>query len=378
MKIALLFNFNPVWTGGVIYLQNIIRILNFLDEKDKPELLAFYPKNMKKYIDEVEYINLKPIEWEFPELKSGFVKSIFKQKNLFTNEIVTQYEPDVLFPLQDFPVKSSYSETEVCWYADFQHRYFPEFFTKKKIVERNLRIRYVLKHAEHIVVSSEDVKNDFYKFFQVPKHINISVYHFVSIIDELPSTSKEKLLDNYKLPDRYFMVSNQFHRHKNHKVIFESLAKLKAKGLHVHVAITGRFPSEPNSPYLKELHDLINENNLHESISLLGLIPRDDQLMLMKYAQAILQPSLFEGWSTVIEDARSLQVPVIAADLKVNIEQLEEKGHYFSPHDAEKLADLMESMPNRNYQEKIYEPYELRMKNAAYALLNIFKNSKQG
>ena len=50
----------------------------------------------------------------------------------------------------------------------------------------------------------------------------------------------------------------------------------------------------------------------------------------MKNAKAIIQPSLFEGWSTVIEDARSLQVPVIATDLTVNIEQLGDKGKYFS------------------------------------------------
>jgi glycosyltransferase involved in cell wall biosynthesis len=197
----------------------------------------------------------------------------------------------------------------------------------------------------------------------------------VSIIEGLPEIPIATLLENYKLPPKYFMVSNQFHKHKNHKVIFEAIAQLKIRGVQVHVAITGRFPSEPNSPYLQELHDLIHNHKLHENISLLGLIPRGDQLLLMKYAKAILQPSLFEGWSTVIEDAQSLQVPVLAADLKVNIEQLEEKGYYFSPHDASKLASLMESMPERDYSKEIYDPYALRMRKAAYELLSIFKAS---
>jgi glycosyltransferase involved in cell wall biosynthesis len=375
LKVALLFNFNPVWTGGIIYLQNIVRILNFLEEKDKPELLIFYPKELEKYVLDLNFKNVTFIEWEFPELKKGFLKSIFKSKNLFTDSIVSGYSPDVIFPLQNFPVKSAYTATEVCWYADLQHKYYPEFFSRIKRLERDLRIYFILKNAKHIVVSSHDVKNDFYKFFKIPDTVNFHIYHFVSIIEGLLEIPISTLLDKYKLPIKYFMVSNQFHKHKNHKVIFEAIAQLKARGVNIHVAISGRFPSEPNSPYLQELHDLINNHKLHENISLLGLIPRGDQLLLMKYAQAILQPSLFEGWSTVIEDARSLQVPVIAADLKVNIEQLEEKGYYFSPHDASKLASLMENMPERDYSKEIYEPYPLRMRNAAYELLDIFKKS---
>jgi glycosyltransferase involved in cell wall biosynthesis len=277
--------------------------------------------------------------------------------------------------MHNYPVKSKTYPAELCWYADLQHKYYPEFFTKVKRMERDLRIRYILKNAKHIVVSSHDVKNDFYKFYHVPDTLKFHVYHFVSIIEGLPDVPIGELLEKYKLPANYFMVSNQFHKHKNHKVVFEALAKLKSKGVNVCVAITGRFPSEPNSPYLKELHDLINNHNLHENIALLGLIPRGEQLLLMKYAQAIIQPSLFEGWSTVIEDARSLQVPVIAADLKVNIEQLEERGFYFNPKDADALASLMERMPARDYELEIYEPYMTRMRKAAYELLDIFKNS---
>ena len=105
----------------------------------------------------------------------------------------------------------------------------------------------------------------------------------------------------------------------------------------------------------------------------MGLIPRCDQLLLMKYCKAILQPSLFEGWSTVIEDAKSLQVPVIAANLNVNIEQLEEKGTYFEPHNVSQLVSILENYPNRDYNSQLYNSYDNRMKNAAYELLSVFK-----
>jgi glycosyltransferase involved in cell wall biosynthesis len=59
----------------------------------------------------------------------------------------------------------------------------------------------------------------------------------------------------------------------------------------------------------------------------------------MRESRAVIQPSLFEGWSTVIEDAKALGVPVIASDLPVHLEQLGKEGAFFSRTDATELAD---------------------------------------
>ena len=373
-RLGLIFNFNPKWMGGIIYLLNISRILNFLDEKDKPQLFVFYPPGLKKFVDEIDYPHTEKIEWNFPTITNGFIQSKLRGKNMFVHELIDQYQLDGVFPMHDFPVKSKQKAKQVCWYADLQHKYYPEFFKKRKIFERDLRIRYILKNAKHLVVSSQAVKDDFLKFYKVPKSLNIHIYRFVSIVDNLPVITPVELLNKYNLPEDYFMISNQFHKHKNHKVVLKSLSLLKRQGAIIHVAMTGKFPDQPDSPYMQELHDLINENNLKSQISFLGLIPRGDQLLLMKNAKAIIQPSLFEGWSTVIEDARSLQVPVIASDLPVNIEQLGEKGKYFSPHDFESLANLIKQQEKKVIGQLIYEPYEQRMKEAAYSFYSIFSN----
>ena len=105
----------------------------------------------------------------------------------------------------------------------------------------------------------------------------------------------------------------------------------------------------------------------------MGLIPRDEQLFLMKHAQAVLQPSLFEGWSTVIEDARSLQAPVIASNLPVNVEQLGPKGNYFKPHDDETLAEKLKDYPVRNLDDKFYGEYNDRIREAARTFISFFR-----
>ena len=47
----------------------------------------------------------------------------------------------------------------------------------------------------------------------------------------------EEIRAKYDLPEQYYMISNQFHKHKNHKVVFEAVAALKKKGLHAILAV---------------------------------------------------------------------------------------------------------------------------------------------
>jgi hypothetical protein len=61
----------------------------------------------------------------------------------------------------------------------------------------------------------------------------------------------------------------------------------------------------------------------------------------MQNALAIIQPSLFEGWSTVVEDAKALNQHVIASSLSVHKEQLEKNASFFDPFDYKRLAELM-------------------------------------
>lgn len=375
LKLGIIFNFKSSWMGGIIYILNVIRTLDFLDDNEKPEILLFYRPDLKKFVDQVNYPYFKAIEWNFPEIYKGYINSWLTGENKFIDKIISQYELDGLYPLHDYPVKTRSDIKLVCWYADLQHKYYPEFFTKRKVLERNSRIKLILRNTNDLVVSSQAVADDFRKYFRIRKGMKMHIFHFVSVIDDFSGLNINDVKKKYKLPENYFMISNQFHRHKNHKVLLKALARLKEKGSEVHLAMTGRFPDASHSPYMQELHSLINEHKLQSQISLLGIVPRNEQLLLMKHSQAVLQPSLFEGWSTVIEDAISMQVPVAASTLPVNIEQLGPDGIYFDPHDDEKLADILYNFPERKLTDVFYEGYNERVRNAAKVFLKIFSKT---
>ena len=90
---------------------------------------------------------------------------------------------------------------------------------------------------------------------------------------------------------------------------------------------------------------------LDDEIHFLGFLPKQELYTLMAYSKAMIQPSLFEGWSTTIEDAIAMNVPVICSDLDVNREQMGDAAIFFNPNDPNDLALCLIN------DEKMKRPY---------------------
>ncbi len=70
-------------------------------------------------------------------------------------------------------------------------------------------------------------------------------------------------------------------------------------------------------------------------------------MALLRGAAAVLQPSRFEGWSTIIEDAKSLGKPIVASDIAVHREQLDgEQSSLLPLDDAAIWADAILDVAN--------------------------------
>lgn len=376
LRIGIIFNFRKGWMGGIIYIVNLINALNFLEDNDKPEIFVFYNEDLEEFTKDMKYPFIKLIPWNFPDLYYGYIKTWLTGKNVFVEDLISKYELDGIYPVNDRPIAGKKEITErakiVAWIPDLQHKFYPHFFGRKRTFFRELRIKLLLRNTNDLVVSSHDVESHFRKFYKIKNDLRIHVLQFVTIIDNYSFPDLKGLLLKYKIPGNYFIVSNQFTNHKNHLLILKALIILKEKSEKVQIVFTGKMDFRGNEEYISKIRSMVSKNGLEEYISFLGVIPRQDQLCLMKNSRAIIQPSLFEGWSTVIEDAICLQVPVIAADLAVNIEQLGEKGTFFDRHNEQQLAEKLANFPPHDGKD-IYENYEQRIEKYGKKFLEIFK-----
>ncbi len=364
--------------GGIIYIINLVNALNFLDDKDKPEIIVFYSSDLSEFINQFKYPHLTLVPYTFPGFVKGYCLSILQMKNIFVDALSKNYGLSGVYPLNDWPVSGNYllnrGTRVVAWIPDLQHKFYPHFFNKLRVFLREVRIKWLLRNSQDLAVSSLDVESHFRKFYTISSRLRIHVLRFVSIINDFSFLQLNQLQKKYNIPNKYFIISNQFTNHKNHRVVLKALIRLKQQGADIHIVCTGKMDFKGNEEYIKEIRTIIIDQKLQNSITLLGIIPRHDQLSLMKHARAIVQPSLFEGWSTVIEDAKTLQVPVIASNLPVNIEQLKDSGIFFNPHDDEELANVLTSFEDSHKVE--FEQYEERVKKFAHDFISIFNSGR--
>ena len=168
-----------------------------------------------------------------------------------------------------------------------------------------------------------------------------------AVIHPSPTTGKvQAAIDKYKLPAEYFICSNQFWKHKNHHVILRAINYLKNRGIHVHVVFTGKETDYRDPLYFDTFKAMAESLDIKKYISILGFISRQDQLSLMRDAIAVIQPSLFEGWSTVVEDCKAIGARIITSDIPVHIEQLQKYPlkNFFSANSEIELAKSMANL----------------------------------
>lgn len=232
----------------------------------------------------------------------------------------------------------------LAWIPDFQHRHLPHFFSSEEIEKRNrIQTRWA-ETAQGILLSSEDARADFDRFH--PGHeAKTHVLRFVAIPpaeSDLPRTAD--VLEKHGIREPYFHVPNQVWTHKNHGLVVEALTQLRQRGKPPLVISTGQTEDYRDPEHFQRLRQQVAAAGLGERFRFLGMIDYAEVCVLMRNAMALVNPSLFEGWSTTVEEAKSLGKRLLLSDLPVHREQAPGLGLFFDPHRADELAAGMEAV----------------------------------
>jgi len=343
-KIGIVFGWDESWAGGLYYLLNVIHALNTLPEGEKPELFIYdsnernlsalsnihypylYYKNSLKNLNLVERIINK-----LCRKLTGY--NVFSMENI---GIIDHYFP--LYEYRNDLIYDYYKSKRIFWIPDFQHKHLPEYFSSKELELRDRIFGSVANKNVRLVLSSNDAREDFVRFF--PKYkCKIFVVPFAVTLPPIDHLTRNEIIKKYGLNEIFFIAPNQFWAHKNHIIILRALKILKQKGVYTQIVFTGKEDDYRNQNHVGNLKQFILENQLNDYIKSLGFIDRADQLKLIQESIAVIQPSLFEGWSTVVEDSKALNKGLILSNLKVHHEQCGQNVLYFDPNNEVELAN---------------------------------------
>ncbi len=337
------------WTAGEHYLRNLLTALGAVASQEGVQTLLLRPPgregdSLAGLAGEVREL---PLAEPVPAGPAARLRAALAARGVLPPPSPLRRElraarVDCLFAAREFGPRLGVPL--VAWIPDFQHRCLPEMFTPEELRRRDEVFRRILERAQRVLLSSRAAQGDLEDF--APELAGKA--RVVPFVAHLPPEARRadprEVCRRYRLPRRFFFLPNQFWAHKNHRLVLEALEILAARGRRVTVVCTGNTTDTRNPHYFGRLLAEVSARGLRESFILLGLVEHAEVFALMRQGLAVLQPSLFEGWSTTVEEVKSLGKAIVLSDIPVHREQAPPRAWFFDPRDPEELAAHLERL----------------------------------
>lgn len=248
---------------------------------------------------------------------------------------------DVLMPAHN-PLPADFPFPWVGYIADFQHRYLPQLFSEEECHSRDAHFSAMLMRAKTVIVNSRAAARDIERFHPDSK-ARIFTLPFSAAPQSAWLEPTAGVAARYGIHGRYFLIANQFWKHKDHGTAFAAFAIVADRYPDIHLVCTGPTDDYRDPNHFPALQRFLLDHNIAERVHVLGMIPKLDQIELMKSSVALLQPTLFEGGpgGGAVYDAVSLGVTCLVSDIEVNRELDEPLVAFFPAGDPAGLASHM-------------------------------------
>jgi glycosyltransferase involved in cell wall biosynthesis len=360
INLCFIFSDGEGWTGEVNYFNSLLSSLSYIKSKNVNFFVICSGKKKNILSTTVNKKNIIASKFFEKESIFWFLRKVFKF--LFKKDFVLNY----LIKKNNINVISHYEPVNniasICWIPDLQHLFLKSFFPESEITRRDNLFKNYVNNASCIVVSSEDTREHLVQNYKI-KNTKTYVLKFVPNIefDEVKKFNFLKL--KYKIQKNFIYVPNQFWKHKNHSVLIECAKLLKKKKFNANFVISGN-PTDGYKNYIFDnFLNNINKNKLNKYFSILGFVPYSDVVNLIYHSKILINPSLFEGWSTTVEEGKIFNKQMILSRLNVHKEQCSNKALYFEANNSLLLSKLVMKL--------------LKSKNKHLSLQEIKKNYKK-
>ncbi|WP_243311422.1 glycosyltransferase [Fundidesulfovibrio agrisoli] len=325
-RLAFLLMGGEGWFAGLVHIRNLVRALKLADPKAQAHILAL-PGSGPLERARLEAFLDAPL---LPCATPGEVRAALARGGY-----------DALFAAER---PFLHGELPVPWLAflhDFQHFRLPEHFPPQEAAARRASFQRAAMLADGLAVSGRDALADCAAFLpgEVRKAHVLPPAPWpgpeVQALCEAPWRAALRL----GLPRRYLLLPAQMWSHKNHLTALEALARRPEPDM--ALVLTGA-PLDGRAPaHARLLRERMAPLEREGRVFVTGLLPPDDALQLMRGAEAVVLPSLFEGYGLAVAEAQALGKPLLLSDIAAHREHGATTARFFEPTDAQALSELM-------------------------------------
>lgn len=218
---------------------------------------------------------------------------------------------------------------------DLQHHHFPQWFTPARRVARTCMFAATFLRARQVIAISKFTRDDLISRYRLrPSSVNV-VYEGVDPTESIiPLDEGRRAV--LGLESRFFLYPAMTTPHKNHRILIEAWALLIRTGWAPQLVFTGK-----KTEYLDEILRYAKLHGVENRVRHVGYLERDSLLGVMARADALLFPSLFEGFGLPVLEAMQIGVPVICSTAASLPEVAGNAGIHVDPRDPSAWKDAI-------------------------------------
>jgi glycosyltransferase involved in cell wall biosynthesis len=221
---------------------------------------------------------------------------------------------------------------------DLQHYYFPEFFSPRELMVRQLTYAAYCQQAAMVVAATSWAKRDFISHLNVAEE-KIRVIPAASILSSYTQITPQQCAEisaRLRLPSGFLYYPAHTFTHKNHIGLLHSLAALRDQGLVVSVVCSGGA-----TEFFPHIDKAIRTLNLQTQVRFLGMVDPADVRCLYQRCRGLVFPSKFEGWGLPITEAWATGVPVACSNVTSLPDLAGDAALLFNPDSIDNMADAI-------------------------------------
>jgi glycosyltransferase involved in cell wall biosynthesis len=336
----------PHRTGTEVHNAEIIKHLVKIDSKNTYRLYA----NREP---EGDMLNLGPnVEWRIMPFPRGW--TLFR----LSWEMLIK-PPDVLFiPAHILPIIAPKRSVVMIHDIGFDH--FPELYKWTDKLYHRYAVRFAKLFASHILTPTEFTRQDLHQRHKIPLHRMTAVHHGFDSQQFHPIQGNE----SSPVKEPYFYFVGRLEYKKNISRMLKAFAIFKERTGLPHKFILAGRPSYGYTEIEKTLGDL---SSLKNDITFLGYTKQEEATRYLRHAEALVFPTLFEGFGLPVLEAFASGTPVITSNTTSLPEIAGEAALLVDPTKVETIADAMQKLAeNPELRNRLREKGHKRYKNFSW------------
>lgn len=311
-------------TGVGRYIRNLLYYLP--ERKD----LVFYVYLLKEDFQKIKFNKKNLIK-----RKANFLWHSFSEQTYFLKRISTDRLDLMHFTYFSYPIL--YRKKFVATIHDLT----PLFFKTGKSSTKNWLIYQIkhfffrrvlasqIKNSSAIITPSKTVKQQIVDYYG--KQFEKKIFPIYEGLDYQLIKAKENISLKKRFKNPFFLYVGNFYPHKNVENLLKAFISINSNS---NLIMLG-----PNDYFAKRLFQSINRMKQNHRIEIYHNPTEEDLVFFYKNAQALIHPSLSEGFGLPLIEASYFGCPIIASDIPIFNEILDHLFIKFNPKNPEDIKN---------------------------------------